>query len=282
MVRILVSGASGFIGAPLTSFLSSNGHSVVSLPRDFSIDSFEGFDAVIHLAGEPLTIGRWSKEKEHKILASRVDGTTSLCNLLASTNALPKVFISASAVGYYGDRGEELLTEESGVGGGFLSKVCSLWEGASLPLSMKGTRVVHTRFGMVLGPGGGALSKMVPPYRFGLGGALGSGRQWVSWVHLEDLIAALNHVLTCESLEGAVNVVSPNPVRQEEFSATLAELLHRPHFLKVPASLLKVAFGKMAEELLLASARVYPAKLLASNFSFKYDSLRSALLQIIF
>jgi uncharacterized protein (TIGR01777 family) len=294
MTRILVSGASGFIGKPLVSFLTSAGAEVVSLIRKSDSyapnsivwdpeagsarkEDFEDFDAVIHLAGEPLTLTRWSTKKREKILQSRTVGTMFLSHLLASAVCPPKLFLSASAIGYYGDRGEEILTEESEAGRGFLAHVCCAWEKASFALQNRGSRVVHARFGMVLGPNGGALKKMLVPYRLGLGGRLGSGKQWVSWVHRDDLIQALSHIINTPSLEGAVNVVSPNPVRQEDFSRTLAELLGRPHFFNLPAWLLRLRFGSVADELILASTRVKCAKLLAAKYPFIYSDLRSAL-----
>lgn len=294
MARILVSGASGFIGRPLVSFLASAGASVFQLirPSDKPVpnsiiwdpemglarpEDFEGFDTVIHLAGEPLTLTRWSAEKREKILQSRTVGTMFLSHLLSQTVRCPRLFISASAVGYYGDRGEELLSEESVAGSGFLAHVCCAWEKASFAIRNRGTRVVHARFGMVLGPNGGALNKMLVPYLLGLGGRLGSGKQWMSWVHRDDLIRALQYMIENRSLEGPVNVVSPEPVRQEEFAKTLAGLLHRPHFFGLPAWALRLRFGATANELLLSSARVDCAKLLAAKFRFDYPDLRSAL-----
>ncbi len=294
MARILVSGASGFIGRPLVSFLASNGYAVFQLirPSDKSVpnsiiwnpeiglarpEDFEDFDAVIHLAGEPLTLTRWSAEKREKILQSRTVGTMFLSHLLSQAIRCPSLFISASAVGYYGNRGEELLSEDSGAGSGFLAHVCCAWEKASFAIRNRGARVVHARFGMVLGSDGGALNKMVVPFQLGLGGRLGSGKQWVSWVHRDDLIRALLHIIDDPSFEGPVNVVSPIPVLQEEFAKTLAELLHRPHFFSLPAWALRLRFGITANELLLSSARVRCSKLLAAKFRFDYPDLRSAL-----
>jgi len=297
-MRILISGASGFIGRPLSSFLSSQGHSVVSLIRasdkpipnsiswdpeegKASVKDFENFDVVIHLAGEPLTLSRWSKEKRDKILYSRTVGTMYLSHLLSITDKPPPLFIAASAFGYYGDRGDEILTEESEPGKGFLPNVCCAWEKASYAIENRGTRVARTRFGMVLGPHGGALKQMMVPYRLGLGGRLGTGQQWMSWIALDDLIRAMAHIIDTDSLNGPINFVSPNPVRQEDFSKTLAELLHRPHFISIPRWLLKLRFGAMADEFLLSSARVHSTKLLASNFIFNYPDLRSALCKAI-
>ncbi len=298
MARILISGASGFIGAPLSQFLLSQGHVVFHLVRSPSIKGssevvwnpekgeansadFSHFDWVIHLAGEPLTLNRWSEEKEKKIFESRVQGTMFLSHLLAECSHPPKLFISASAVGFYGDQGERPLTEESGPGSGFLAHVCTAWEKGSLSLERIGVRVAAARFGMVLDAKGGALQKMLLPFRLGLGGRLGSGKQWMSWIDRDDLIGALYHIAAHESLQGPVNVVSPHPVRQEEFAQILAHLLRRPRFCTIPTWALRLRFGKVADELILASAKVIPAKLIASNFSFRYPDLRSALLKAL-
>ncbi len=272
-MRILVSGASGFIGRPLTFFLTSQGHTVFPLSRD-SVD-IPPVDAVIHLAGEPLTLSRWSDSKKQKIYSSRVDFTQRLCHVLSSRP--PKLFISASATGYYGDRGDELLTEASPPGQGFLAHVCREWERASQEMAQYGTRTVQTRFGIVLGPDGGALQKLLLPYKLGLGGRLGSGQQWMSWISLTDLIHAIHHILNHPSLQGPINLVSPHPVRQETFSATLASLLHRPRLLPIPACALRFCLGESANSLLLSSGKVQPTKLLASNFPFLYPDLRAAL-----
>jgi uncharacterized protein (TIGR01777 family) len=275
--------------------LSGQGHTIVKLVRSkpraaderqwdpeagWAVrEAFEGFDAVIHLAGEPLTLGRWSTKKKQKILYSRTVGTWLLAHILSSLPQPPKVFISASAFGFYGDRGEEMLDEESARGNGFLPTVCSEWEGASQALRDRGTRTIQTRFGIVIGPAhsrGGMLHKMLLPYRLGLGATLGTGMQWVSWIALHDLICAMEHILQSH-LEGPVNFVSPHPVRQKEFSKTLAQLLARPAWLRIPAPALKFILGQTAEELLLASARVAPVKLLDSGFTFKYPTLKEAL-----
>jgi uncharacterized protein (TIGR01777 family) len=273
-MRILVSGASGFIGRPLTFFLASQGHTALPLPRD-SLE-IPPVDAVIHLAGEPLTLNRWSDSKKQKIYSSRVDFTQQLCRILLS-NRPPQIFISASATGYYGDRGEELLTEASPPGQGFLAHVCSDWEKASQELTHHGVRTVQTRFGIVLGPDGGALQKLLLPYKLGLGGSLGSGQQWMSWISLTDLIHAINHILNDPTLHGPINLVSPHPIRQQLFSSTLANLLHRPRLLPIPAWVLRFCLGESANSLLLSSVKVQPTKLLASNFPFLYPDLRAAL-----
>ncbi len=292
-MRVLISGASGFIGAPLALFLSSKGHEVVPLSRSsrqgsifwspenrlIPVQFLTNFDAVIHLAGEPLSFGRWTIKKKDRIFKSRVEGTSFLCDILGSLDAPPKVFISASAVGFYGDRGEELLDEESPGGTGFLSSVCTGWEGASAPLKKQGIRVVNTRFGVVLGKGG-ALRKMEALYKCGLGATLGTGQQWMSWIALEDLIQGMDHVLHSD-LEGPVNFVSPNPTRQEGFSRLLAKHLHCPHVLKIPASILRFVLGEAAKEMLLASTRVNPSKLLQSGFTFKCPKLEDVIRKCI-
>lgn len=244
-------------------------------------EDFEGFDAVVHLAGEPLALGRWSESKRAQILYSRTAGTFLLSKIFSEAVQSPRVFLSASAVGFYGDRGEEVLTEESGPGRGFLACVCCEWEKACKAIQERGARTVQARFGMVLGANGGALKKMVPAYKLGLGGRLGTGKQWVSWVALEDLVRALAFLLSADAIEGPVNIVSPNPVRQEDFSHTLASLLHRPELLSLPAWLLKLRFGLVADELLLASARAEPKKLLSAGFSFQFPLLRDALLKAL-
>lgn len=271
MMRILITGASGFIGQPLVSFLEAQGHTVIPCSRTVPAD-LPAIDAVIHLAGEPLSLSRWTKSKQDKIFSSRTGFTSSLISQLKEP---PKVFISASAVGFYGSQGEKILTEESPAGEGFLAEVCKAWEGASLPLKARGVRLVHARFGLVIGPEGGVLKKLLLPYKLGLGGTLGSGEQWMSWVARDDLIRALDFLLR-EPISGPVNIVSPHPVRQKEFAAVIASLLHRPHFFRLPAPLLRLIFGVTADELLLSSIRVQPAKLLASKFAFQYADLRSA------
>ena len=268
-MRVYISGASGFIGTPLSSYFKTRGHEVVSTPEDL-------LDVVIHLAGEPI-FGRWTSEKKKKIFESRKFGTQQLSHLLSHLKHPPKLFISASAIGFYGNRGEELLTEGSPKGKGFLSDVCQAWEEASFALERRGTRIVHARFGMVLGSQGGALKKMLPLYRLGLGARLGEGHQWVSWITLIDLIRAIDHIIHTPEVQGTINLVSPHPVRQFQFAKMLAHILHRPFFLQLPRWILQLLFGEMANDLILSSAKVEPSKLLASNFSFDYPDLQSAL-----
>ena len=287
-MRLLLTGASGFIGGALVAFFSKKKHQVVSLRHEFDASGelhwrtgdgspLEDFDGAIHLAGEPLSLERWSAKKRQKILSSRLEGTASLSSALARLRRPPPIFISASAIGYYGNRGEELLDEGSAPGKGFLSNVCCGWEQASRAIDSRGARTVHARFGMVLGSNGGALKKILPLYRLGLGGKLAKGDQWLSWVALSDLVLAIDHILRTDSLKGPVNVVSPHAVRQKEFSQTLARVLHRPAFFHVPAWLLRLRFGTVADEILLASARIVPQKLCVSGFHFKYPDLQDAL-----
>jgi uncharacterized protein (TIGR01777 family) len=290
-LRILITGASGFIGAPLCSFLSRQGHEVLSLSRscqetaciswnlereDFVLSQFEGFDAVVHLAGDPLTIGRWSHAKQERILSSRVHSTRLLCKILASLSKRPRLFISASAVGFYGDRKDAILDEASHPGSSFLSSVCIQWEGESQLLASYGIKVAHTRFGVVLGPDGGILQRLVPLYRLYLGSTLGTGFQWMSWISLEDLIHAMHLILT-KNLEGNFNFVSPYPVRQKDFSLQLASVLHTKTFLRIPAWILRGLLGVCAQEMLLTSTRVVPKRLLEMGFLFKYPLLKEAL-----
>jgi len=237
----------------------------------------EGLDAVVHLTGENIATGRWTAEKKAKIRDSRVGGTRVLCDSLAGLKQPPKVMVCASATGYYGDRGDELLTEESTSGTGFLAGVCREWEAAAKPAVQKGIRVVHLRFGMVLSGAGGALAKLLPPFRMGLGGVLGTGRQYISWIALDDLLGVIAHALTTEALQGPVNAVTPNPVTNQEFTRTLGWLLSRFTVFPIPAAAARLAFGEMADEVLLASQRVQPTRLLATGYRFRYPDLEGAL-----
>jgi len=289
--KVLVSGASGPIGNALLSALHDRGYQSRQLVRrpatsagqiqwnpmqPVSPDSVSGFDAVVHLAGESI-VGRWSAEKKAAIRDSRVLGTSHLAEALAKTPQPPRVLISASAIGYYGDRGEELLREDSAPGQSFLAEVCQQWEEAAEPAARAGIRVVHIRIGMVLSPVGGALAAMLTPFRFGVGGKIGSGRQWWSWIDVRDLVSAVLHAIETESLRGPVNGVSPNPVTNSEFTRVLARVLSRPAIFPLPAFAARLALGQMADELLLASQRVEPARLSASGFQFRYGELAASL-----
>jgi hypothetical protein len=236
-----------------------------------------GFDAVVHLAGESV-VGRWTAEKKKAIRDSRVLGTRHLVAALAQAEVKPRVLVCASAVGFYGDRGDELLREESPSGQGFLPEVCREWEDASRIAGDAGIRTVNIRIGLVLSAKGGALAKMLTPFKLGLGGRIGSGQQWWSWIHVDDIVGGIHHAMRSESLAGAVNLVAPNPVRNAEFTRVLASVLGRPAFFPVPEFALRMAFGKMAAgELLLSSQRTEPGKLLAEGYEFRFRELRGAL-----
>jgi hypothetical protein len=237
----------------------------------------EAPDAFVHLAGENIAAGRWTAARKARIRDSRVKVTRRLCESLARLSQPPKVVVSASAVGYYGDRSDEVLTEESPSGAGFLAQVCREWEAACGPAVQKGIRVVNLRTGMVLSAAGGMLPRILPPFRMGLGGRIGSGRQYMSWIALDDLVGVIVHALTCDRPAGPVNAVAPNPVTNLEFTRTLGRVLRRPTFFAVPAWAARLAFGEMAGALLLASARVEPARLAASGFVFRYPELEGAL-----
>lgn len=299
-MKVLVSGASGLVGSALIDELKRNGHQPVRLVRRtgrfnepevaWDINSgkldakqLEGIDAVIHLAGENIAGGRWTEERKQKIVDSRVKGTRLLAETVAKMENPPQVFISASAVGYYGSRGDELLNEVSANGQGFLASTCRQWEAACQPARDKGIRVVNSRFAMILSPNGGALKAMYWPFKLGVAGDLGNGRQYMSWVALDDVVRALVHILTHEELRGPVNVVSPNPVTNHQFTDAMRKTLICPwlpmHYWTppAPAFALKALLGEMAEQLLLASQRVRPIALLGSGFEFKYPQLKPAL-----
>jgi uncharacterized protein (TIGR01777 family) len=291
-VRILLTGSSGMIGRNLGPLLRGEGHEVVRLLRHppsspqadgvvfdpATPESLDGFDAVVHLAGE--NVGRrWTARRKACILASRADFTRVLCETLAKSAKPPGHFLSASAVGYYGYHRDIPLTEEAASGDGFLAEVCRAWEGATAPLA--GLRVVHMRLATVLSPQGGALAKLLPSFRFGVGAVMGSGAQMMSWIALPDLLEAIGHMLRNDALRGAVNVASPHPVSNREFSKKLGGVLHRPVLLKIPAAALKLAFGQMASETILASQKAVPAKLEASGFTFGHPRLLDALTALL-
>jgi uncharacterized protein (TIGR01777 family) len=290
--RVLVSGVSGPIGAALLPYLESQGARITRLvrgparsPDQISWDplrpvapaAVSGFEAVIHLAGESVA-GRWTEAKKKAIRESRVQGTRHLAEALAQAQSQPRVLICASAIGFYGNRADEVLTEASPAGEGFLSEVVREWEAASGIAADAEIRTVKLRLGMVLSPKGGALEKMLTPFKLGLGGRIGSGQQWLSWIHVDDIVGALHHALRTDSLSGPVNLVAPNPVRNADFTQVLASVLRRPAFFLVPAFGARAAFGKMAaDELLLSSERVEPAKLRAGGYAFRFAELRAAL-----
>jgi hypothetical protein len=240
----------------------------------------EGLDAVVHLAGENIA-GRWTAAKKARIRSSRVEGTRLLAEALAGLKRPPKTLLCASAIGYYGDRGAELLREESPAGTGFLAEVCREWEAAARPAAEKGLRVVHLRIGVVLSPAGGALARMLMPFKLGLGGRIGSGSQFMSWIASDDLSGVIRHALTTESLRGPVNAVAPQAVTNLEFTQTLGRVLRRPTPFPMPAFAARLAFGEMAEALLLASARVEPTRLVASGYRFRAPELEGALRHLL-
>ena len=293
--KVLVSGSSGLIGTALLTSLKASGHEVACLVRGAASgneqigwdpvravapQSVSGFDAVIHLAGESI-VGRWTEAKKHRILASREQGTRNLAEALALAPQRPRVLMSASAIGYYGDRGEETLREGSSSGVGFLPETCREWESAAEAAAKAGIRTVQMRFGLVLSSSGGALQKMLLPFRMGIGGNIGNGRQWWSWIDIHDLVGAVQHLMKTDALRGPVNVVGPSPVRNAEFTKTLASVLSRPAIFPMPAFAARLAFGQMGDELLLASQRVEPAKLLVSGYVFQKPDLRKALEDIL-
>ena len=237
----------------------------------------EGFDAIVNLAGENIADGRWTDEKKKKIHDSRVHGTHLISEAIAKLTSKPRVFLSGSATGIYGDRPDEILDEQSDSGGGFLAGVCREWEKATELASNAGVRVVNLRLGPVLAPHGGMMEKMLTPFKMGLGGKIGSGKQYISWVSIDDVVAAMQLALKDESIRGPLNVVSPNPVTNEEFTKVLGEVLSRPTMMAVPAFAARLAFGEMADEMLLASQRVRPKRLQDAGFEFKYAKLDETL-----
>jgi len=239
-----------------------------------------GFDAVIHLAGESI-VGRWTDAKKAKIRDSRVAGTRNLAQALAQAKNKPQVFVCSSAVGYYGDRGEEVLNEKSAPGTGFLPDVCREWEAATQPAADAGIRTVQIRTGVVLSPFGGALAKMLTPFKMGVGGRIGDGRQWMSWIDVQDMVGAIHHILKADLLHGPVNMVAPKPVTNAEFTRTLASALSRPAIFPMPVFAVKLAFGEMGETVLLGSQRVEPAQLVTSGYPFRFAELRASLENVL-
>jgi uncharacterized protein len=295
-MNILMTGSNGLVGSYLWPRFIANGHQVRRLVRrepasdneyywdpDTTLDatSLKGIDAVVHLAGETLAKGRWTAEKKAKIRDSRVKGTQLLCETIADLPNPPRILLCASATGYYGDRGQETLTEGSSPGTGFLPEVCREWEEATNIAKQKGLRVANLRFGLILSSRGGALKKMLTPFRMGLGGKVGSGTQYYSWIAIDDAAGAIDHILKQEVLQGPVNIVSPNPVTNSEFTKALGNVLQRPTILPIPAFAARTAFGEMADALLLASTRVHPEKLLSNSYVFRYPEIEGAFHQVI-
>lgn len=293
---VCITGASGLVGSTLTAFLTTGGHKVSPFvrkaakpgdifwnPAENKIDAaaLEGKSAVVHLAGEGIASGRWTAAKKARIRDSRVVGTRLLCETLAKLKNPPKVLVSASAIGYYGDRADEELIETSTPGTGFLPDVCCQWEEATRPASEAGIRVVNTRIGVILTPRDAALAKMLTPFKLCLGGVVGSGRQWWSWISLDDVVGGIHHALMTDSLRGPVNLTAPIPVTNREFTKTLGRVLHRPTIFPMPAFAARLVLGEMANDLLLASARVLPKQLEASGYDFRHRDLETALRHLL-
>ena len=299
-MRVILAGGSGLVGRALIPVLAEAGHSVVRLvrgepaagatddtatwdPARGAIDSavLEGADAVVCLSGASIADGRWSRRRKALLLSSRVDSVRTLAEAMTTLEKPPTTLVTASAIGFYGDRGDEELGEASSPGEGFLADVCRRWEAATAAAREAGVRTVPLRIGMVLAADGGALAKMLPPFRLGAGGPLGSGRQWVSWIALGDLVRVIRRVLEDPAFDGPINAVAPGAVRQRDFARTLGAVLGRPAILPAPAFALRLALGEMADELLLAGQRVVPGRLEASDFDFRWPSLESALRSIV-
>ncbi len=295
---IAVTGASGLVGSALVPFLTTGGHRVVRVvrsapkPGDDAVQwepqagqldpaSLEGLDAVVHLAGENIAAGRWTAEQKARIRDSRVKSTGLLCETLAKLSQPPKVVVGASAIGLYGNRGDETLQEDSPAGSGFLAEVCQAWEAAAQPASQAGIRTVLLRIGVVLSPAGGALAKMLLPFKMGVGGVMGSGNQYWSWIGVDDVVGVIHHALMTDGLEGAVNVVAPQPATNKEFTKTLGRVLGRPTLFPLPGFAVRLALGEMADDLLLASARVVPSKLVATGYTFRQPELEGALRHLL-
>ncbi len=297
-MKVLVTGSSGLIGSALVSELISRGNETVRLVRTqpgpgakeifwepeagrLDAGALEGFDAVVHLAGVNIAAGRWTPKQKTKIRVTRVIGTRLLSETLAHLARRPAVLVAASAMGFYGTRGDEVLTESSPSGSGFLPEVCRAWEGATEPASRAGIRTVNLRTGVVLSARGGALAKMLTPFRLGLGGRLGDGKQYMSWIAIDDVVRVIQHAIKTATLSGPVNNVSPNPVTNAEFTKTLGQVLSRPTVFPMPGFAARLAFGEMADELLLSSTRLRPAKLASTGYVFRFPELEGALRQVL-
>ncbi|MBA3312429.1 MAG: TIGR01777 family oxidoreductase [Planctomycetota bacterium] len=289
--RVLISGATGLVGSELSAFLTTGGHDVSSLtrhpkaatdiawsPADGAVDTdrLAGFDAVVHLAGESI-VGRWSEKKKRKIRESRVQGTRLLAESLARLADKPKVLVCASATGFYGDRGAEILTEESRPGAGFLPDVCVEWERACQPAQDAGIRIVNVRIGLVLTPKGGLLGTLLPLFKAGLAGRVGDGRQWMSWIAIDDLVDVFHAAIMDEAIAGPVNATAPNPVTNIEFTKTLGRVLHRPTLLPAPSFAVRAMLGEAGNALALSGARVLPARLRERGHAYRFEDLEPAL-----
>lgn len=296
-MRVLLTGSNGLIGRAVLAYLTADGHNVFCLTRPQSLpqsrmihwdpvggtinkDELEDFDAVVHLAGETI-VGRWTPEKKARILDSRVKGTKLLCESLAHLRDRPVVLVAASAVGYYGDRGDQLMTEESSSGSLYLSQVTAGWEEATEPARENGIRVVNLRIGFVLSKTGGGLAAMLLPFKMGVGGRVGSGRQYLSWITIDDVVGVISHTMLTDSLRGPVNAVTPNAVTNLEFTKALGSVIGRPTIFPLPAFAARLAMGEMADNLLLASTRVDPVRLRETGYEFRYPELRGALRHVL-
>ncbi|MFM9966264.1 MAG: TIGR01777 family oxidoreductase [Planctomycetaceae bacterium] len=296
-MNILVTGSTGLVGSAVVQFLTTGGHRVLRLvriaPRNadeiawnptagtIDADKLEGVDAVVHLAGDNIAHGRWSAAKKARIRDSRVLGTRLLSTALAKLNRKPRVFVCASAIGYYGHRGDEVMTESSPPGLTFISTVCRDWEAATEPARQAGIRVVNLRIGVVLTPRGGALAKMLTPFKLCVGGVVGTGRQYWSWIALDDVVGAIHHAITHDELSGPVNAVSPEPLANAAFTKILGRVLHRPTIAPLPAFVVKLMLGEMGDELLLASTRVLPNRLQETGYQFRCPTLEGALRHVL-
>jgi len=293
-LTVAITGASGFVGTALTAFLETGGHKVVRMVRRrppegsedvywdhrrevIDVERLDGVDAVVHLAGESLSDGRWDEAKKREIRDSRTRGTRFLAEALARVRPVPKVLVSASAIGYYGDRGNQRLVEGSSPGRGFLAEVCQDWEASTAPAARAHIRVVHLRSGLVLSAAGGALPQMLLPFKMGAGGRLGGGRQYTSWIDLDDLVGMIHHALVHENVTGALNATAPNAVTNATFTSTLGRVLHRPTVIPLPGLAIRALFGEKGRALLLEGARVLPDKAEKTGFSFLYPGLEESL-----
>jgi len=293
-MKIIISGASGLVGSALTNAFRAEGHSLLHLARpgrrlstheirwdppsaQVDVPALEAADAVVHLSGAKISEGRWTPERKRVLRSSRIDSTRLLVDSLAQLRQKPHVFVSASAVGYYGNRGDQILTESSEPGGDFLSLLARDWEAEASRPAQAGIRAVILRFGVILSNHGGALPQMIRPFKFGVGGRLGSGRQWLSWIALEDVLGVVRSAIADAHIQGPVNVVAPDPVRNADFARIVGRTLHRPALFPAPKFMLRLALGEMADTLLLASQRVLPDQLLKANYTFQFRELETAL-----
>ncbi|MEP7235405.1 MAG: TIGR01777 family oxidoreductase [Ignavibacteriota bacterium] len=289
-MKILITGSTGFIGSKLVARLQVSGHQVTRLVRspsdvglvwdpynsEVDISRMEGYDAFVHLSGESIN-GRWTAAKKKKIIDSRKITTRFLAECISKLSSPPKAFVCSSAIGYYGNRNDEELTESSSAGSGFLAEVCKVWEAGTKSIAEKGIRVVNVRTGLVLSPDGGALQKLLLPFKLGVGGIVGSGKQFWSWITLDDLLRIYQYAIENGRIQGPLNAVSPNPVTNKVFVKTLAKVLHRPSIFPLPSLAVKIIFGEMGQELLLDGQRVIPKKLTEAGFKFEYIDLGAAL-----